>query len=401
MIAPVPPVPPVSVVPPCLPGVGDPSASPLPADLRSTRVAILIQLLTNAAVSASGVFIPMLALALGAGMIEVGLIGAAYGLMLFLSSSVFGRAADLYGRKRILRIGLLLCIPASLLQLAADTPMTLLLSRALLGLCAGIFPAALVAYAYESGGRLSRLLAMGSLGFGLGAMLAGFLTTYWRIFTFSATLFALALGLAMVLPASVELRVRVPLIPVALIRRNLPLFVAVLLRHTGAMAVWLIFPIYLELLGASLGWIGVIYFINPLAQFFLMPRLDRFPSHRLVLAGLGLSGLYFLLLTPVSSFWFLVPTQLVLASAWSCIYVGAVRFVVEKNPERATSAGLLSSTLGISTVLGPLLGGGITRLLGARPDLWSCRLVMLLAAAMAAVGGVIFWHAVVRNRPTP
>ena len=66
----------------------------------------VIQMLSSVAVFASFLFIPNLARELGASEYEVGIIGAVYGLAVFTSSYIFDRAADVYDRKRIIRVGL-------------------------------------------------------------------------------------------------------------------------------------------------------------------------------------------------------------------------------------------------------------------------------------------------------
>ena len=118
----------------------------------------VIQLLYRTAFLASYLFIPILAGELGASKTQVGFIGAVYGLAVFSSSYLFGRASDLYGRKFFLHLGLGVSSLTFFLQVLMDPPFVaplwadpwlLALARGLAGFSIGVFPPALIAYFYE------------------------------------------------------------------------------------------------------------------------------------------------------------------------------------------------------------------------------------------------------------
>jgi predicted MFS family arabinose efflux permease len=75
--------------------------------------------------------------------------------------------------------------------------------------------------------------------------------------------------------------------------------------------------------------------------------------------------------------------QLLLASSWSTLYVGALIFLVEHNPEKATCTGVLNSVLNLSIVFGSLLGGIVSQLSGYITT-------MYVAAAITLVGYILF-----------
>ena len=136
------------------------------------------------------------------------------------------------------------------------------------------------------------------------------------------------------------------------------------MRHLGAFAIWAIFPLYLASLGADRFWIGAIYALNSLAQFFIMRKLDRFDGNRLFRWGLVLSALAFLSFALAQDHYQMLPTQIILAFSWSFAYVGALLALTKKNIERATSVGILRSLIGLAGILGPILGGLISQLYG-------------------------------------
>jgi len=351
------------------------------------------QFLWGSALFSAMVFIPNYAThVLGANDFQVGLIVFAYAVASFLSSYIFGRLADMRGRRGVLMLGFGLSALTSLLQVLPAGPWTLLLSRALVGVTAGMIPAALLAFAYEHRQSMGRFASFGSLGWGVGSFLSGLVVflagseaegMHWS-FALSSALFAVGFLFIMAMEFPRHVSVRVPFFPTALIRRNLPVFLAALIRHTGATMIWLIFPVYLEdAIGLSKELIGIIYLANTVTQFFVMRLLDRFRSESLVAAGLVISSLTFLSFTLVRSFWEVLPTQLMLGVSWACIYVGSLKFVMERNVERATAAGILGSSINLSQAVGPVVGGIVAFHFGRVS-------VMYVATAMAVAALVVF-----------
>ena len=161
----------------------------------------VIQLLYRTAFLASYLFIPILAGELGASKTQVGFIGAVYGLAVFSSSYLFGRASDLHGRKSFLHLGLgvssltffpqVLTDPSFVARLWAD-PWLLALARGLAGFSIGVFPPALIAYVYESRDLLGRLSSFGALGWAIGNFIAGLIAMYWGAFVLSSACLLLA-----------------------------------------------------------------------------------------------------------------------------------------------------------------------------------------------------------------
>lgn len=325
--------------------------------------ASIINFLTESAIASSLLFIPIFAKELGAKDFEIGLIGAFYGLAMFISSYIFGRLSDIYGRKKFLIFGLLASAISLLLQVFSQNPFQLLLSRTLFGFCIAIFPAVLVAHVYDVNKKIGKFTAFGSLGWGVGQFLAGILAIYWKIFFLGSIFFFLAFlfALKMEIP---KLSFEVPLSPLKIIKKNFPIYFSFFLRHAGAHMIWIIFPLYLASFGISRFWIGIIYFTNSFFQFLIMPRIDKFKSCNLVIFGLFLSIITFFSFLLASNQFEFLPTQILLALSWSCLYVGSLKSVLEKNIERVTASGLLKSIISLATIFGPLVGGLISQYFG-------------------------------------
>ncbi|WXG44130.1 MAG: MFS transporter [Promethearchaeati archaeon SRVP18_Atabeyarchaeia-1] len=351
-----------------------------------------IQTLSQIATGASIIFIPNLSEDLGADNTIVGVIGAIYALALFVSSYIFGRESDVHDRRIFIKIGLGLSIITFLLQALSDPiffapllihPWLLALIRFLTGFTAGMVPAALTAYVYDSKGQMGRFSAYGSLGSGLGSLLAGFIAIYWGIFVLSSLCFAVAFAISLTLPGSSNVSLKVSFFPTALMKRNWYVYASFFLRNFGANAIWAVYPLFIAQLGGDKFWTGIILTTNWLAQFVIMSVLDRFNSRKLLGAGLLLSAAAFVAFTFAQNFYQLIPMQLLLASAWSTLYVGALVFLIEHNVEKATCSGILNSTSNLSVVFGSLLGGIVSQFFGYVTTMYT-------AAAVTLIGYVLF-----------
>jgi predicted MFS family arabinose efflux permease len=261
------------------------------------------------------------------------------------------------------------------------------LVRLLIGFCSGIFPAALLAYAYKArSGQMGKFSAFGALGWGIGNLVVGMFGVFYEgAYLFSASILFVSFAVALTLPFAKEVKMNVPFFPANLIRKNASVYSAMLIRHTGASMIWVTYPLFLAQIGADNEWIGVIYGVNSFGQFFFMMLLDRYDPSLLVAVGLLSSALTFYTFTLVGSFWQILPSQLLLAFAWSCLYVGSLRYVMDRNEEKATVTGLLSSTTSISGILGPVFGGFAATAFGFKGTI-------AIATVMALVALVFFLY---------
>jgi MFS family permease len=350
-----------------------------------------INALSNAALFGSLLLVPLFAEELGASPAEIGILVAAYSMSNLLASYIFGRLADVHGRKIFLILGLVLSSITCAIQYFAHDTMMLLATRIMLGFCAGIFPAALMAYAYESKGRMTRFLAWGSGGWGIGTMISGVVATYFTVrepFLFSALLMALCIPIAMKMRFRKEIKLSVSFFPVHIIKKNIEIYGPMLVRHTGACAIWVMFPMFIREMkgveGSLFLWVGIMYAINSFSQFIFM-RYLKYKSSVLIPWGMVASAATFILFVMCHDVWTLMATQVLLALSWALIYVGSVNFVMVNNKERATATGFLNSVFQISSILGALAGGFIVDATG---DLLA---PMWLAAVMSIIGLILYY----------
>jgi MFS family permease len=338
-----------------------------------------IQFAYNFAIVGPIIFIPLLAESLHASPAVIGLIVATYQVMLFAASALFGRLADLKGHKLFIVLGLLISTAVFLGHLWITGIPSMFLIRALAGLAVGIFPAAVIAYATRGEHNLGRLAGAGSLGYGLGSLVAGIIAGYHQVFLLSAGIFLAGFVVALLALKESRERVNQSFFNAELLKRNWRVYLSFFLRHAGANGVWAIFPLYLERLGASNFWIGVIYALNSVGQAAFMPLVHRWRSTRLIQIGLFASILTFGSFAFSRNFKQLLPLQLLLAFAWSCLYVGSLKYLLETNSERSTAIGLLNSTQGLSGIAGALIGGAVASL--GLPAVMVCATILSLGGA--------------------
>ena len=321
-----------------------------------------IQLLSNAGVFGPVVIVPLiLQKELHASNEMIGLIAGGFAAAGFISSYIFGRGSDVYGRRNILLAGLFLSGVATLLQAVTIVSGGLAIfagARILMGFCSGMFPAALLAYAYDTKGKMGAFSAWGALGWAFGNYIVTVFVAYEQAYLLCAIILFASFAVALNLPFKTDTRMQVPMFPKALIRRNAPVYASMLIRHTGANMIWVTYPLFLTGIGATPQWIGIIYGVNSVGQFiFMMFLMDKYDPSLLVAVGLGSSAVTFFTFTLAGSYWEIIPSQIMLAFAWASLYVGSLRYVMDKNKEKATASGLLSSTMSISGIVGPVMGG--------------------------------------------
>jgi MFS family permease len=348
----------------------------------------LIAMLTNIAVSSSLLFIPNLAKELNATDLQIGVIGAVYGLTTFISSYIFGRASDIYSKRFFIRLGLGVSTIAFSLQAFTDPsfimpilldPWFLAFTRGLVGFSLGIFPAALTAFVHESKESLGHFTSFGALGWSIGTFITGIIAFYWGAFLFSSLCVFFAFLISFTMEEIKTSALRVPLLPYGVLRKNWHVYLSFFLRHAGANGIWLIYPLYIIDLGGDKFWIGVIYTINTVVQFIVMPFLDRFAEKTLINLGLTFSLATFILLALTQHFTQLIPVQVLLAASWSCLYIGSLTYLMKHNIEKATSVGLLTSVLSLSQVFGSLIGGAVSYFFGYRGTMYVAVLLTVLA----------------------
>jgi len=320
----------------------------------------------HAGIAITFVFMPIIALGVTSSLFEIGLIVASFSFAMILSEIYFGRISDKKGSRLIfIRVGLIGCAVTFGLHYFADDAYLLLLARLGAGITSGIMIPAMVAYTYEASkekAKVATIISFHALGWLAGILAAGVLNDERVIFLASSAFFLVALGISTKLPKVYSKKELGKGLTKSIIVKNKFLFSSLLLRHTGAAAVWTILPIILmRNLGAELYEISIVYIANTLSAFIVMNLLGsklRINNVTKFKIGLGLTIFVFIGLSLITDWWLAMPFMALVGVSWAFFYIGGNIHLMENNP-KSTSTGIFNSTISISQVIGPVIAGSI------------------------------------------
>ncbi len=320
----------------------------------------------HAGISIVFVFMPIIAQGVTESIFEIGLLVASFSFAQILSEIFFGRHSDKKGtRLKFIRIGFIGCAIAFGMHYFADDISLLFLARIGAGIATGIMIPAMIAYAYELSAekkRAATIISFHALGWLAGIAAAGFANDLKLIFLISAASFIIGLLFTIKLPNTIQEKELEPGTTKKIILKNKFLFLSLLLRHTGAAAVWTILPIMLmEKLGAELYQISIIYVANTVTAFILMnlmaSRINISDITKFKI-GIGCTVFVFIGLSVITDWWMAMPFMALVGGTWAFLFIGGNFHLMNNNP-RSTSSGIFSSTLSIATVIGPIVAGSI------------------------------------------
>lgn len=325
----------------------------------------------HAGISIIFVFMPILAKDVTDSLFEIGIIIASFSFAQILSEIYFGRMSDRSGRRLLfIKAGFVACAVSFGLHYFADDVTYLLLARIASGMATGIMIPAIIAYAYESReekGKVASIVSFHALGWLVGISAGGIVNDEKAIFLVSAAFFGVGFLLARRLPDNRVGKVLSAGATRKVITKNRFLFLSLLMRHTGATAVWTILPIMLmEELGAQLYEISIVYVANTFTAFVMMTLMSTRINIRNVTKfkiGIGLTTFVFIGLSQVTEWWLAMPFMALVGSTWAFLFIGGNFYLMENNP-KSTSTGIFSSTISIATVIGPVISGSVAFLYG-------------------------------------
>jgi len=327
-----------------------------------------IQVLSSGAFLASFTYIAIYAKEAGLTNFQITVMASLYATATFFSAYIFGRLADIYGKRKVLIVGLFSLIFLAGSQALASDLFSFLSFRFFAGIGFGMFPAALAAYAFESKAKMGRFSAFGALGWGLSLLLSGVVADrfgVWSVFIFAGAMAGISLIIALRLGKIPEVRIRSSLLPFKMFKKNYRVLVPFIIRHSTAASIWVLWPVFLhEELGLNFWEIGIVQATNALTQVLSMFIVgDHLKPRTLIGIGLITSALAFISFTLVQEFPLFLITQVLLGFSWANLYVGSLRIMLDRNKERASAAGLLASSISLSSLIGPLISLVIVQVL--------------------------------------
>ena len=312
------------------------------------------------------VFMPIIASGVAESIFEIGIIVAAFAFAQILTETYFGRMSDRKAKRLLfIRVGFILCALTFGLHYFADNTTYLIIARIGAGIASGIMLPPMLAYAYEAGkgkSKVASVISFHALGWLAGIVAAGIANDEKLIFVVSSGFFIIGFLLSLRLPKLQTEKIIGKGIIKKIIVKNKFLFSSLLIRHIGAAAAWTVLPIMLmEYFGAELYQVSIVYVANTLTAFLVMNlmskriQIQNITKYKI---GIGMTVIVFLGLALITDWWMAWPFMAIVGCSWAFLFIGGNFHLMENNP-RSTSTAIFSSTLAISTVIGPVIAGAI------------------------------------------
>ena len=312
------------------------------------------------------VFMPIIASGVAESVFEIGIIVAAFAFAQILTETYFGRMSDRKAKRLLfIRVGFILCALTFGLHYFADNTTYLIIARLGAGIASGIMIPPMLAYAYEAGkgkSKVASVISFHALGWLAGIVAAGIANDEKLIFVVSSGFFIIGFLLSLRLPKLQTKKIIGKGIIKKIIVKNKFLFSSLLIRHIGAAAAWTVLPIMLmEYFGAELYQVSIVYVANTLTAFLVMNlmskriQIQNITKYKI---GIGMTVIVFVGLALITDWWMAWPFMAIVGCSWAFLFIGGNFHLMENNP-RSTSTAIFSSTLAISTVIGPVIAGAI------------------------------------------
>ena len=310
------------------------------------------------------VFMPIIASLVAKSVFEIGIIVASFAFAQILTETYFGRMSDRKAKRLLfIRVGFILCAITFGLHYFADNTTYLIIARLGAGIASGIMIPPMLAYAYEAGkgkSKVASVISFHALGWLAGIVAAGLANDEKLIFVVSSCFFIIGFIISLKLPKIQTEKIVEKGIIKKIIVKNKFLFSSLLIRHIGAAAAWTVLPIMLmEYFGAELYQVSMVYVANTLTAFLVMNLMSKRIQIQNITKfkiGIGMTVIVFVGLALITDWWMAWPFMAIVGCSWAFLFIGGNFHLMENNP-RSTSTAIFSSTLAISTVIGPIIAG--------------------------------------------
>jgi len=318
----------------------------------------------------------------GAPPIVVGAVTSVSAAGVILGSLAWGRLADRRERRPLLfatvlgavgAIGVLILLPPPWLVIGSvfvRTVMWMGFSTVTMAIVSGASAVA------RRGRNLSYVTSARSLGFALGAIASGYVLERFGFrggFAVMAILPLLGIGFLFLLPAGEAA-------PAPVMRRGswrlafssglVDLYLSTILRQMAIHGAFSLLPIYMAALGIPPIQMGLVTALNTLTQVGALigfGRLaDRIGRRRIFMLGFALSALTPCVFAFARHAAGMAAGYGILGLSFSSLYIGSAAHIGDRVPEERQGAmlGLYETSRGIGGLVGPLLAGAITSVLG-------------------------------------
>lgn len=353
-------------------------------------------------------FVPIFAKNIGAGMTEIGIIGASYFAVTTFMMYILGKLSDFRGiRDYLIIFGFLGSSAIYFLLSFSNSAIQLLFLMMALGLTTSAYQPSLLALVSENKAILTSGKKMGfynasiSAGFGIGIVCGGVISDLFelnQVFILCGLVVILGFFLVLTVLKIKDPKNKEKIIDDSLKRENslkdlnLKIFgsfknfnksqivqtgliflcIGIFLRNGGFRGLTTFLPLYLIDLGASNTLMASIISINFILQIFLMPPAgwlsDLFGRKITITIGMLGSSIAMLLFSMISDPNEAILIQVLVAFCWSMILTSANAYVADFIPKgkRGGGMGLIIASQHLGGAVGPAFAGFLTNYYGYR-----------------------------------
>ena len=163
------------------------------------------------------------------------------------------------------------------------------------------------------------------------------------------------------------------------------LYISTILRQMAIHGAFSLLAVYMALVGIPPRFIGLVSAMNTgtqvVALLFFGRLADRVGRRRVFMLGFALSTLTPCLFALSSHIGMMIAGYVTLGLSFSSLYIGSAAYIGDRVPasRQGTMMGLYETSRGLGGVLGPLVAGSITPLVGYRR-------MFLVMGGIAALG---------------
>ena len=336
---------------------------------------------------------------LRASMTAVGLTFSTFSLGMMIAQYPWGKASDYFGRREpFIFFGLFSSAILFFLFVFVSIG-ELILIRFLQGIIVAASVPTTTALIADEVGQQELGKAMGiysamlGIGWAIGPLLGGFIAdNYGSVNVFYVCGLLMLFGALLIsfkmkfkrtekIKFAFQSKPTSPSLGILNFKRNLVILCfAVFTLMTASGAVYSLFSIYLEEIGASETQIGILFSVDSAAAAIISiwagQISDKFGRKPVLVFGVGSYIVVFLSYLWVRSITLLIPIQILSGIKWAAFIVAANALVAELVPQqkRGGTVGLLSAAISGGWVIGPLIGGYI----GDTYDIWTTIVISII-----------------------
>ena len=350
--------------------------------------------------------IPNYASDLGASGLYIGLIYSSFSLSRATLQTPVGRLADIYSKKKIIVVGLILYGIVSIVYTYVTSPETLILVRILHGVGSSMMMPVAMAYAInltpkgEEGKYMGYMNTALFTGFGTGPFIGGYIYENYNtrmVFNTMSVLVVISLILTIIFaPDETTLGTKKSssVVSIRKILSNKLLSSILVYRAVNALGrgtIMSFLPLFaVQILGLSGTYIGVILsvgiFVNALLQTPMGILADRFDRKKLLMAGGLVASIGYLYMVHTGTILEIFIARIIVSIGGALSLPAVTAIIAEEGREfgSGSTVGVFNTAMSIGQIIGPVLSGILL-------DLYGMGSVFYFSGLISFISVFAFW----------